>query len=503
MTWIRPLATLCGVLVAAIMPANAQPAAPAPAPAPEGRRIASETPFVKNTDGAGGDIQTSVAQPETSAEPSANLATSIQDILGPRGDPGGMRAWLLKRGLSYSLTYIGEVLGDASGGMRRGGAYGGRLELQADADLDRLLGWGGASIHANLYQIHGAGLSRSHVGAVLTVSGLEALPSTRLYELWFEQKLFSDVLSIRAGQLAADTEFAVSQTATLFINGTFGWPAGLAANLPGGGPAYPLATPGIRAKYTPDRHFSFQVGLFNGDPAGVGRGDADPQRLNRTGTNFRTSDPPFIIAEAAYAYGLGAHGRTMPGTVTVGGWTHSGRFNDLRPGAAEPSVTAGAGAGPARGRRGDSGVYAMIDQTIYREARDPNDGASAFIRVAASPSDRNLVELYVDAGVSYRGLFRGRSDDTIGLGFAFARISRDARGLDTDAILRFRQPGPRRSSEAVLELTYQAVLAPGVTVQPDFQYVFRPGGGVANPRNPAGARIRNAAIFGLRAAIHY
>lgn len=500
MTWVRFLAVLWVGVLAANQPANAQPTGASPA---EARRIASETPFVDNADGAGGDPQTAVAQPETSAKPSANLTTSIQELLGPRGDPGGMRAWLLQRGVSYSFTYIGEGLGVASGGMRRGGVYNGRIDIEADADLEKLLGWRGASIHANLYQIHGTGLSRDYVGNMLTVSGIEALPSTRLYELWFEQKFFNDALSIRVGQLAADTGFAVSQTGTLFVNGTFGWPGVLAANLPAGGPAYPLATPGVRAKYTPDRNFSFQIGLFNGDPAGVGRREADPQRLNRGGVNFRAGDPAFIIAEAAYAYGLGAQDRIKPGTVTVGGWTHFGRFNGLRPGEAWPLSGNPADPGAARSRRGDSGVYAMIDQTIYREARDPNDGASAFVRVAASPSDRNLIDLYVDAGVSYKGLLRGRSDDTIGVGFAFARISRDARHLDMSAILQSRQPGPRRSSEAVLELTYQAVLAPGVTVQPDFQYVFRPGGGIANPRNPAGARIRNAAIFGLRAAIRY
>src|SRR5215210_5470595 len=59
----------------------------------------------------------------------------------------------------------------------------------------------------------------------MTASGIEALPSTRLYELWLEQKFFDDKVALRAGQLAADTEFLVSQYATVFVNATFGWPA--------------------------------------------------------------------------------------------------------------------------------------------------------------------------------------------------------------------------------------------------------------------------------------
>ncbi|MBY0613606.1 MAG: carbohydrate porin, partial [Beijerinckiaceae bacterium] len=43
----------------------------------------------------------------------------------------------------------------------------------------------------------------------------------------------------------------------------------------------------------------------------------------------------------------------------------------------------------------------------------------------------------------------------------------------------------------------------GFTVQPDVQYVIRPGGGISNPRDPSGARIKNAAVFGVRATIRY
>jgi carbohydrate-selective porin OprB len=55
------------------------------------------------------------------------------------------------------------------------------------------------------------------------VSNIEALPATRLYELWAEQKLFDNTVSVRVGQLAADTEFILSQYAAVFVNSTFGF----------------------------------------------------------------------------------------------------------------------------------------------------------------------------------------------------------------------------------------------------------------------------------------
>ncbi|WP_018045524.1 carbohydrate porin [Methylobacterium sp. 88A] len=466
-------------------------------------RLALEGLDIGSPRGAGGDPQTSVAQSVTSAKPSANLNTSIQDQLGPYGDPYGLRSFLKTKGIEYSLTYIGESFGNATGGARRGAIVEGRLDVQFDADLEKLAGWHGAAFHTNLYLIHGTGLSRYYVNNFITVSAIEALPSSRLYELWLEQKLFDGQFSLKVGQIAADTEFAVSQTGTLFINSTFGWPNIMAEVLPSGGPIYPLAVPAIRAKYVPNQNFSLQVGLFDGDPAGAYPSDLDPQRRNRTGTNFRTGDPALVIAEVAYAYNIAQGDVGDPGTVTLGGWHHFGRFDSQRFDTAGRSLADPSTTGIARRFRGDSGLYGIIDQTIYREPDDPNDGASVFLRVSGAPSDRNIVDFYADMGIAYKGLFKGRSDDTIGVAFAIARISDAARGLDTDTILLAGTNMPRRSSEAVLEATYQAVLGPGVTVQPDIQYVFRPSGGVPNPRDLNGARIKNAAVFGVRATVRY
>src|SRR4051812_40603281 len=85
-------------------------------------------------------------------------------------------------GIALSATYIGEALGNASGGVRRGAIYEGRLDFGVDVDLEKRAGWGGATLHANFYQIHGSGLSRDYIGNLMLVSGIEALPATRLYE---------------------------------------------------------------------------------------------------------------------------------------------------------------------------------------------------------------------------------------------------------------------------------------------------------------------------------
>src|SRR3954449_8736002 len=132
------------------------------------------------TRGTGGQPE-AAGQPETSDKPSAQPPPpSIASSLGPLGDLWGARTSLEKAGITFSLTYIGEVLGNTSGGLRRGSIYEGRLDTQIDADLEKLLGWSGAAFHTNVYQIHGHGLSRYDLGNLMTASGIEALPSTRL-----------------------------------------------------------------------------------------------------------------------------------------------------------------------------------------------------------------------------------------------------------------------------------------------------------------------------------
>ena len=54
----------------------------------------------------------------------------------------------------------------------------------------------------------------------------------------------------------------------------------------------------------------------------------------------------------------------------------------------------------------------------------------------------------------------------------------------------------------VLEISYQAQIKPGWTVQPVFQYIFHPGGNVPDAVAPERA-VRSGALFGVRSTIAY
>jgi hypothetical protein len=129
------------------------------------------------------------------ADPDTGESTVEESTLGLLPNP------FQKYGIKFAATYIGETQGNVSGGLRQGAVYDGRLNLAVDVDLQKLAGLRELTFHANMFQIHGDGLSRSNLQNFMVVSGIEALPSTRLYEIWFEQK-WGNTFALRAGQLA-------------------------------------------------------------------------------------------------------------------------------------------------------------------------------------------------------------------------------------------------------------------------------------------------------------
>ncbi|WP_375456674.1 carbohydrate porin [uncultured Methylobacterium sp.] len=414
------------------------------------------------------------------------------------------RAALKEKGIEVNAAYISEVFSNLRGGMRRGTAYEGRLDVQVDADLGTLMGLEGLGFHTNAYQIHGTDISRYYVGNLATVSGIEALPATRLHELWFQQAL-DPALSLRAGRLAADSEFLVSPSATVFVNQTFGWPVIATANLPSGGPASPLATPGVRGKWSPSDRTTLMLGLFNGDPAPARAGDRDldPQRRSPDGTDFPVDAAPLLMAEAAHRYVVDAPGPERTGTVKLGYYHHFARFDDPRFDTQGSPLAAPASTGIARRQRGNDGLYALVDQTFYHEDADSDRGAAAFVRVAGSPNASSFVDLYGDAGLVYKGLLPGRPADVAGVSVTYTRIAGGVRGYDRDRIAFEGIARPVRRHEALLELTYQAVVAPGFTIQPDVQYVRSPGGNTWNPRRQGFVRMKDSTVVGVRATVQY
>ena len=443
--------------------------------------------------------------------PQVNAARAIGDdeVEGPsifEGLPAlnpvdDARDRLRVAGLSLYGVYVGDPYGLLSGGLRRGGTYSGRLDIEADLDAAKVFGLPGATLHANLFQIHGEDLSNTRVGNFLSIDDIGALPSTRLYEAWYEQRL-GEHLSLRLGQQGIDVEFLTSDYAANFINASFGWPGLPSVDLPDGGPAYPLATPAARLRYVANDKLTFIAAVFDGDPAGPCA--QEKQTCDPAGLNFRVGDPPLVIAEAHYRYNRSEGADSLPGTLKLGAFGHFGRFADDRLGSDGRSLAVRGSDGMPVEHFHDGAFYGIVDQQIYRDPGAADEkGVGLFARVIGAPADRNLVDLYLDVGVSAFGVMPSRPDDLFGAAAAFAKVSPNVAASDRDRNADTNLAGPVRDYEAVFELTYQARIVPGLAVQPDFQYILHPGGHVPDPYGNGITAIRNAAVFGATMTLRF
>lgn len=380
------------------------------------------------------------------------------------------------RGVEFHLQYVAEGLGNVSGGYRTGVVYDGLLKLSLKVDpgtaLD-LKSWDGASLFVNALYPHGTSLSQSRVHDLNGVSNIDAYDAFRLDEFWFEQA-FAKALSLRLGLLAADTEFFACNSGSLFVNSCFGALPIISLNF--NAPVYPLTAPGVRLAIMPSPSLTLRVGAFNGD---VGSQNLTNQHGTRL--SFHADAGALILAEGVYQTS-GTH----PGNYTLGGFYHSGRFEDVQ--------------GNGQFHRNDFGLYAVLDQVLYTRAsrtarKDAADGPTQALNGFAgagvtAPEDRNLVSFYLEGGLTYKGLFSSwfpsRHQDVCGMACSYTRIS------DKVPPAPGAEVNPRH--EIVLEASYQVVLSPWLALQPDIQYVINPG---ATSRSP------NALVIGARTTLAF
>jgi porin len=429
------------------------------------------------------------------ADPDTGESTVQESTLGLLPNP------LEKWGVKFAATYIGETFANPTGGLKQSAIYEGRLNLAVDVDLEKLAGLKQLTFHANMFQIHGGGLSRGALLNYMVVSGIEALPSTRLYEIWFEQK-WGTKFALRAGQLAADTEFMTAKYTDVFTNASLGWPVGLSLNMPSAGPSPPLAAMGARLRADVCDNLTLMGAVFDGDAAGPG--PEDPQLRDRYGVNFRVNDPPLLLGEAQFLWNAKKGDPGLDGKFKLGGWRHVGDFSEQRFAASGVTLADPASGGTPATLSGDFGVYSVFEQKLYRVANDDDRGIGVFARASYSPPDRNLIDFYADAGLELIGLNDQRPKDKFGIAAAYTHVSPRTRALDGDFQRASGPAWPTRSFEGLLTAVYQYEVRAGWTLQPNFQYILHPGGGATNPFGSfPGKALKNAEVFGLRTVLKF
>ena len=418
------------------------------------------------------------------------------------GDMWGLRTDLSRHGISLDIMETSEYLGNTSGGTKKGFEYDGLTQIIGQLDTQRAFGHYGGLLNVSLLNIHGNNLSADNLQSLQTASGIEANRATRLWELWYDQKLLDeDRLDVKVGQQSLDQEFMVSADALYFVNTMFGWPMLPSADLPGGGPAYPLSALGARISARPIDGVTVLAGIFNGTPL---KNDE-----NNNGTSYPWSAGKLYIAEMQFSYP--ALGRMVePGqaqplgwTYRLGAWYNTEDFADMRIAQNGLSLVDPTGNGIALQHSGNYALYAVADKLVWRDERYPDRTVGVFARVMGTPlKDRNLIVFSLNTGMVFHSPFLNRPADTFGIGAGYAQVSSQVAQLDADNNIYNGTTNPIQSNEKFIELTYQYQLKPWIQIQPDIQYVINPGAGLAN-LNDSGTQLKNELVIGVRTNISF
>lgn len=359
------------------------------------------------------------------------------------GDWQGVRPLLSGHGFSPYLTYTGLFWGNVHGGAATGARVNGFLNAGVDIDLHDLGLWAGLGVHGDVHWFQGPQTTRELVGgnAAMTLSGWEASDAFRLYNLYLRQTVAGDRYVLKAGQLAADTDFMISRYGGLFLNAAFGDLPSQNLNLDA--PVYPLAAPGVYAKAQPLAWLTGRFGAYTGDP---GRDTAGNHGLQwKLGNNAGY----VLFLEAA----VSAPQAWLPATYTLGAIYGSGGSAQQASGFPDVDTYE---------------LYAMADQALIADANgDPL--LAAFARLTGSPQqDRNAVWIYADTGLAWFGPLPARRGDVLGLAVSLLRWTAAYRDQTRAARM------PVGDGESLLELTYQIAVTPWLVIQPDAQFFFNP-----------------------------
>jgi len=320
----------------------------------------------------------------------------------------------------FEASYIGDVVSNFSGGIKKGTVYLGLANLKAGFNTETALWWKGGEAFVNIGNTHGGEPSAYLIGDFQGVSNIEAGDLTFLYELWYRQVLGK--MSFTLGLQDLNADFATSENGALFTNSSFGIQSSISDNTPV--PIFPLTALGVNVKWNISNDYLAQIAVFDGTP--------DDFKTNPYNTNWKLSKDQgyLVVAEFQVKKSL-LKGKS--GMYKLGVYFHE--HND--------SIAL---------EQENGGIYLTLDQQITKNI-------FVFSQIGLSPKKINKNNHFYSFGLNCKNLFRNRPNDMLGVAVAYAGIDRNAVG-----------------SETALELTYRFEVCKNIYIRPDIQYIINPAG---------------------------
>ncbi|WP_415471233.1 carbohydrate porin [Acetobacter orientalis] len=392
------------------------------------------------------------------------------------------RAWMHDRGFTFSFTYKGEAMGVATGGLKKGVSYVHELTLQGIFDLERMARLKGWSVHALVMERAGKALQSGRLGenyiAMQEVYSLSGNVAAHLVDLYAEKRTLHNKLDVIFGRMSLTHVFATSPLLCSFMV-TCSAPVALKQNP--GFSVYPKATWGARVRLRPTRDTALQVGAYS----------VSALTDNPSGWSWGAENTTGLSLPVEFTWQPFLTRNRLPGHYVIGYAHDTTRYADKVASSLPAKVAATI---PGRRSAPSDMFWLEADQMVYRLG-GRNMMAGGYLMAGYVHVTPRVVNLSDQAygGFSFVGLIPGRLTDRFGALYSWYHVSRRRResqliAQDAGLPLGAGVHGVQDNSH-VIESYYAIDAAPGLLIQPSFQYMIHPG---------ETHHIKDAAIIGLK-----
>jgi len=196
--------------------------------------------------------------------------------------------------------------------------------------------------------------------------------------------------------------------------------------------------------------------------------NANPERVKNSkhGVDLSFDDPYLIIAETGHHPNEFLNSPGLPGNYKIGAYYQTGNFNNFT----KPGAT----------KNGNFGFYILLDQMIYKEKGGvglrEDQGLHPFVSLLFAPdSDINTFSFFLNGGLVYEGLIPRRDKDYAGFAIVYGKYSDKIKPSQPTEINLISDMTGSEDFEMALEWMYKIQLTEWLNIQPDVQYVIKPG----------------------------
>ena len=347
---------------------------------------------------------------------------------------GGARKKLSDLGIDVAMIYKGNIENNLSGGIKSGADYFGNLDIRASLDGEKIAGMKGTSAFVYFLMDHG-GHPSQRVGDIQGTNNVETSVnySAKLYEAWVQQLFHEDKISILIGLHDLNSEFYVTDTSGLFLNGSFGTGKELSQTGKNGPSIFPATSPALRFRVEPSKLFYMQFAIFDAL-------SGNPTSPQGTHINLNASDGLLMISEFAYLRGK-LDPKQLYGKYGFGFWSYTKTFDHLVDTVSSTPVQANS-----------NGAYFIAEQNIF-------ENFAVFFRYGVASTTVNRFGSNLSFGAVLNRF-----------GLAYTQVNNGPEYLTA----QHQQGIDLKNFEGTFEASYRFDLLPGIALQPDVQYIIHP-----------------------------